>query len=148
MRIGVRSLAVNVALNLCVVLPLALYDNRAGLHALLALNVGISAWYNAAMLYRGLRRAHVLHHAPGWRRMLVQVVAGNVLLGVFLWFVAGDTARWMAMGTLERVQWTCMLVAGGAAIYFATLYLLGMRVGHLRVRSVGPIPPRPEGPAA
>jgi len=148
MRIGVRSLAVNVALNLCVVLPLALYDNRAGLHALLALNVGISAWYNAAMLYRGLRRAHVLHHAPGWRRMLVQVVAGNVLMGVFLWFVAGDTARWMAMGTLERVQWTCMLVAGGAAIYFATLYLLGMRVGHLRVRSVGPIPPRPEGPAA
>ena len=148
MRIGVRSLAVNVALNLCVVLPLALYDNRAGLHALLALNVGISAWYNAAMLYRGLRRAHVLHHAPGWRRMLVQVVAGNVLMGVFLWFVAGDTARWMAMGTLERVQWTCMLVGGGAAIYFATLYLLGMRVGHLRVRSVGPIPPRPEGPAA
>ncbi len=148
MRIGVRSLAVNIALNLCIVLPLALYDNRPGLHALLALNVGISAWYNATMLYRGLRRAHVLHHAPGWRRMLVQVLAGNVLMGIFLWFVAGDTARWMAMRTLERMEWTFVLVAGGAAIYFATLYLLGMRVSQLRVRSVGPIPPRAEGPQA
>ncbi len=148
MRIGVRALAVNMGLNLFVVLPLALYGNRPGLHALLALNIGISAWYNAAMLYRGLRRAHVLHHAPGWRRMLVQVFAGNVLMGIFLWLVAGDTARWMAMRTLERMQWTLVLVAGGAAIYFATLYALGMRVGHLRVRSVGPIPPRPEGPTA
>jgi putative peptidoglycan lipid II flippase len=146
MRIGIRALAVNMALNLFIVLPLALYGNRPGLHALLALNIGISAWYNAAMLYRGLRRAHVLHHAPGWRRMLFQVLAGNVLMGVFLWFVAGDTARWMAMRTLERVQWTGVLVAGGAAIYFATLYLLGMRIGHLRVRSVGVIPPRPEEP--
>jgi len=141
-RIGVRSLAVNVGLNLCVVLPLALYDNRRGLHALLALNVGISAWYNAAMLYRGLRRAHVLHHAPGWRRMLFQVLAGNVLMGVFLWFVGGDTGQWMAMPSLERMERTFGLVAGGAGIYFATLYVLGMRVGHLRVRSVGPIPPR------
>jgi putative peptidoglycan lipid II flippase len=148
MKIGIRSLAVNMALNLFVVLPLALYGNRPGLHALLALNIGISAWYNAAMLYRGLRRAHVLHHAPGWRRMLVQVFAGNVLMGVFLWLVAGDTARWMTMRTLERMEWTVVLVAGGAAIYFATLYALGMRVAHLRVRSVGPIPPRPEGPTA
>ena len=27
-------------------------------------------------------------------------------------------------------------------LYFGVLYLLGMRIGHLRVRSVGPIPTR------
>jgi putative peptidoglycan lipid II flippase len=146
MKIGVRALAVNMALNLFVVLPLALYGNRPGLHALLALNIGIGAWYNAAMLYRGLRRAHVLHHAPGWRAMLMRVIAGNIVMGAFLWYAAGDTARWMAMHTLERVQWTALLVAGGAAIYFAVLFLLGLRVADLRVRSVGPIPPRPAAP--
>jgi putative peptidoglycan lipid II flippase len=148
MRIGIKSLAVNMGLNLFVVLPMAFHTNQPGLHAFLALNIGISAWYNAAMLYRGLRRAHVLHHAPGWRAMLAQVVAGNVLMGLFLWYVAGSTDRWLAMHTLQRMQWMTLLVAGGAGIYFGTLYLLGMRVSHLRVRSVGPIPPRPDEPAA
>jgi len=137
MKIGVRALAINMLLNLLIVLPLALYGNKPGLHALLALNIGVSAWYNATMLYRGLRHAQVLHHAPGWRRMLVQVIAGNVLMGIFLWVVAGDTDRWMAMRTLERMEWMLLLVAGGAAIYFATLFMLGLRVAHLRVRQPG-----------
>jgi len=142
MRIGIRALAVNMALNLFIVLPMAFNSKQPGLHAFLALNIGISAWYNAFMLYRGLRREHVLHHAPGWRPMLVQVVAGNVLMGLFLWYVAGSTERWMAMHTLQRMEWMALLVIGGAGIYFGVLYVLGMRIGHLRVRSVGPIPPR------
>ena len=134
MKIGVRALAINMLLNVLIVLPLAFYGNKPGLHAFLALNIGISAWYNASMLYRGLRSAQVLHHAPGWRRLLLQVLVGNLLMGVFLWIVAGDTGRWMAMRTLERMQWTLLLVAGGAAIYFATLFALGLRVAQLRVR--------------
>jgi putative peptidoglycan lipid II flippase len=143
MKIGIRSLAINMGLNLFVVLPMAFHSKQPGLHALLALNIGISAWYNAAMLYRGLRKDHVLHHAPGWRRMLVQVLVGNVLMGVFLWYVSGSTERWMAMRTLQRMEWMALLVIGGAGIYFGTLYVLGLRVRDLRVRSVGPIPPRP-----
>jgi len=137
MKIGVRALAINMLLNVLIVLPLAFFGNKPGLHALLALNIGISAWYNASMLYRGLRSAQVLQHAPGWRRVLVQVLVANVAMGIFLWIVAGDTGRWMAMRTLERMQWTLLLVAGGAAIYFATLFVLGMRVVHLRVRAPG-----------
>lgn len=147
-RIGVQALGVNMGLNLLVVLPLALRFPQPGLHALLALNNGLGAWYNATMLYRGLRRHHVLHHAPGWRKMLVQVLTGNVLMGLFLWFVAGDTGRWIGMHTWQRMGWMAVLVAGGAAIYFATMFALGLRVGHLRVRPVGPIPPRADGPAA
>ncbi len=137
MKIGVRALAINMLLNLVIVLPLAFYGNKPGLHALLALNIGISAWYNATMLYRGLRNAQVLHHAPGWRRMLVQVLVGNVLMGIFLWIVAGDTARWMAMRTLERMEWTLLLVVWRCGRYFVTLFVLGLRVAHLRVRPPG-----------
>ena len=55
-----------------------------GLHALLALNNGIGAWYNATMLYRGLRRQRVLHHAPGWQRTAVcRSLVGNVADGCF-----------------------------------------------------------------
>lgn len=140
-RIGVQSLGVNIGLNLLVVLPLALaYPGRPGLHALLALNNGIGAWYNSTMLYRGLRRQGVLHHASGWRRMLWQVAAGNVLMVAFLWWVAGDTQRWVEMGAWARAQWMTLLVVGGGGIYFATLYILGMRVHQLRVRPAGPAP--------
>jgi putative peptidoglycan lipid II flippase len=142
-RIGIQALAVNMGLNLVVVLPLALiYPDRPGLHALLALNNGIGAWYNSPMLYRGLRRQGVLHHAAGWRRMLWQVLAGNVVMVAFLWFVAGDTQRWIDMGAWARVQWMTLLVVGGAALYFGTLYILGMRLHELRVRPAGPPAPR------
>jgi peptidoglycan biosynthesis protein MviN/MurJ (putative lipid II flippase) len=60
----------------------------------------------------------------------------------FLWFVAGDTERWVAMDALHRAGWMLLLVVGGAGIYFGTLYVLGMRVSHLRVQNVV-VPPRP-----
>jgi len=131
-RIGIQALGVNMGLNLLVVLPLALIHDRPGLHALLALNNGIGAWYNSIMLYRGLRKQGVLHHARGWRTVLLQVAAGNALMVAFLWWVGGDTQRWLEMGAWQRAQWMTLLVAGGAGIYFGTLYVLGMRVRDLR----------------
>jgi len=37
-----------------------------------------------------------------------------------------------------------VLVAGGAGIYFGTLYVLGMRVQHLRHQTIV-VPPRSDG---
>jgi putative peptidoglycan lipid II flippase len=146
-RIGIQSLSVNMGLNLGIVLPLALiYPDRPGLHALLALNNGIGAWFNASMLYRGLRKQHVLHHSPGWQRTFWQVLAGNVAMGLFLWFVAGDTDRWIQMDAWRRVGWMTILVVGGGGIYFGVLYVLGMRVHHLRVQRLV-VPPRPAEPS-
>ena len=124
-----------MGLNVLIVLPLALWHQRPGLHALLALNNGIGAWYNASMLYRGLRRQHVLHHSPGWGRTLWQVLAGNVLMGAFLWLVGGDTQRWLDMTALHRAAWMTLLVVGGAGIYFGTMYVLGLRIRHLRTQT-------------
>jgi putative peptidoglycan lipid II flippase len=143
--IGIQALGVNMGLNLVVVLPLALiYPDRPGLHALLALNNAAGAWYNSTMLYRGLRKQGVLHHASGWRRMLGQVAAGNVVMIAFLWFVAGDTQRWIDMGAWSRAQWMTLLVVGGGGLYFGTLYVLGMRLHEVRVRPAGPQPPAPQ----
>ena len=57
------------------------------------------------------------------------------------------------MGTWQRIGWMSLLVTGGGGLYFGTLYLLGMRVRHLRVqapvRLPQPTPPAdPSGPAA
>jgi putative peptidoglycan lipid II flippase len=144
MRIGIQALSLNMGLNLAIVLPLALINDRPGLHALLALNNGIGAWYNSTMLYRGLRRSGVLQHGPGWKQTFGQVLAANVVMVAFLWWFAGDTQRWLDMATWQRVGRMSLLVAGGGALYFGTLYLVGMRVRHLRVQA----PPRALQPAA
>jgi putative peptidoglycan lipid II flippase len=73
--------------------------------------------------------------------MLGQVVAGNVVMIAFLWFVAGDTQRWIEMGAWSRAQWMTLLVVGGGGLYFGTLYVLGMRLHEVRVRPAGPQPP-------
>jgi len=52
----------------------------------------------------------------------------------FLWWLGGDTQRWLEMGAWQRAQWMSLLVVGGAGIYFGTLYVLGMRVRDLRHR--------------
>ena len=70
--------------------------------------------------------------------MLLKVAAGNVLMLAFLWWIAGDTQRWIEMGAWSRAQWMALLVIGGGGIYFGTLFILGLRVRDLRVRPVGP----------
>ena len=139
-RIGIQALGVNIGLNLAIVLPLALTHDRPGLHALLALNNGIGAWYNSSMLYRGLKRQGVLQHGPGWRGLLLRAAAATVLMCVFLWWLSGTTSRWLVLGAWQRVQWMSLLIAGGAAIYFGTLWLSGIRPRDLRVRAVAPRP--------
>ena len=135
-RIGLQSLGVNMGLNIAIVLPLALSHNQPGLHALLALNNGIGAWYNSTMLYRGLRRQGFLTHAPGWKALWLQSIVGNLAMVAFLWWFAGDAQEWLGMRALERAGRMSILVAGGAAVYFGTMVALGLRVRDLKVQPV------------
>ncbi len=53
-------------------------------------------------------------------------------MGAWLWWFAGDTARWTAMRFLERLVRGGGGILLGAALYFAVLYVTGMRYRHLR----------------
>ena len=110
--------------------------NQPGLHALLALNNGLAAWYNSTMLYRGLRKQGVLTHSTGWRRLWTQSIAGNVVMVAFLWWFSRDAQYWIEMRA-SRAWHMSLLVAGGAACYFGTMrccWVCG--VSHLRVQPV------------
>jgi hypothetical protein len=45
------------------------------------------------------------------------------------------------MSALHRAAWMSLLVVAGAGIYFGTMYVLGLRVQHLRTQRIA-IPPR------
>jgi putative peptidoglycan lipid II flippase len=130
-RVAMIALAVTVGLNVLVVLPLA-HFGFPNPHTLIATSTCIGAGLNTFLLWRGLRREGVLQHGAGWPAFLVRILTANVAMGLVLRWLAGDTARWAAMHFVERVARGGGGILLGAALYFAVLYLTGMRLRHLR----------------
>ena len=101
-------------------------------HAGLALSIGLASCFNAAMLWRGLRRRVVYRPQPGWGLFTAKLLVALLVLGGVLWFAAGADTAWLAMGGEQRVLKLAGAVCGGIASYFATLFLLGFRLRDFR----------------
>jgi putative peptidoglycan lipid II flippase len=118
-RIAVIAMASNLAMNLVLVFPLA--------HAGLALATSLSAYLNAGLLFWGLRAEGVYQASDGWRGFLLRVAIANGLMAVVLFAGAGDLAEWLSWTASERIWRLTALVAGGGIVYFAALWLFGLR---------------------
>lgn len=127
MKIALISLAATQLMNLLFIGPLQ--------HAGLALSIGLASCINAGMLYRGLRQRGVYQPQPGWGLFFVKLLVALAVLGVAVWFTAGSSALWLHASGLERVIRLTLLVVGGMAVYFATLFALGFRVRDFRRRA-------------
>jgi len=136
-KIAMRALFLTIVLNLAVVAVLALTGNlkSEGMHALLALTNGAGAIFNAALLYVGLRRKNILHRHPGGVALLLKILAASAAMAVFLLWFGGALEEWLDASTMDRVLWLAGLVAGGAAVYFAVLWVLGVRILQFKVQS-------------
>lgn len=125
-RFGLITLAATQLMNLAFIVPLR--------HAGLALAVGLASCLNAGLLYRGLRRRRVYLPMPGWGGFSVRLALALSVMGAVLWFAAGSTQWWMAAPGAERVLRLAGVVGGGAAAYFATLWLAGFRLADFSKR--------------
>jgi putative peptidoglycan lipid II flippase len=97
-------------------------------HAGLALSVSLGACANALALFVGLKRRGVYAPRPGWLGFLMRLAVAVATLGVVLWFVQQQIA-WTALQPSPwlRAGMLGALIAGGAAVYFVALLLLGFR---------------------
>jgi len=123
-RFAVIAMASNMVLNIILVFPLA--------HAGLALATSLSATLNALLLFRGLRRAEVYQPESGWPLLILRGVMASALMGVTLFWGAGELQEWVTMARWDRIQFLLGLILAGAAVYFSTLWLLGIRLRHFR----------------
>ncbi len=130
-KVGIIALSANMIFNLAVVVPANLNGFPVP-HALLALSTGMSALFNATMLYRGLRRQGVYSPSVHWRRLLPQVAFASAVLVGFLWWMSGDWSAWTAWGASTRAARLALCVGGGAGAYFVALWLAGARLRDLR----------------
>jgi len=135
-RVGIIALVVNMVLNVLIVVPWV----RAGLpgpHAGLALATALSAFLNAFLLWRGLRRDAVLQGRAGWSRLLLQVAVAAAVMGMLLHYFSPPLVQWLEAGVWTRVSWLTAAVFGGFAVYGATLLAAGLRPDALRMKSSG-----------
>ncbi|MAL99486.1 MAG: murein biosynthesis integral membrane protein MurJ [Alteromonadaceae bacterium] len=122
-KIGIIAMVANMVMNLALILPLA--------HAGLALATALSAWLNAFLLWRGLRKDGAYQFTPGWGRFLLQLCAANILMaGFILWYNA--SANWLDAMATERILDMAILVVGGVLVYGTTLGVGGVRLRHFR----------------
>lgn len=126
-KIALITLFATQAMNLAFITSLR--------HAGLALSIGLASCLNAALLYRGLRRADAYRPAPGWPAFGMKLALALLVLAGVLWFATGSERDWLAMPFSARLIKLAMIVAGGVFSYFATLALLGFRVADFRRRS-------------
>ncbi len=118
-KIGIIAMVANMVMNIIFVFPLA--------HAGLALATSLSAFLNAYLLYRGLRRDGVYHPGSGWLKLGLQVLLANLALAAVLWWGAGDLSQWFAWDGMTRALQLSLWIVVGAVVYFAMLLLCGVR---------------------
>ncbi len=96
----------------------------------------------AVDLYLGGRQRHAavagsgpggrLAQAAGWGRLLTQVLTASAVMSALLLWQAFPLDGWLALGVWPRVARLGACVVGGASLYFAVLWLMGMRVRQWR----------------
>jgi putative peptidoglycan lipid II flippase len=133
-RIGLQALTLGMVLSVAFVLTL-LATEWAPAHAGIAAATACSGLLNAGLLLRELKRKRVFVALPGWSGLALRIAVPSTTMVVALVIGLDAIGDWYAMRSLERIGSLAVLVLGGAAVYFAACYGVGLRASQFRIRS-------------
>jgi putative peptidoglycan lipid II flippase len=114
-RIGIWAMVANMGMNLLFVLPLVYFFNIG--HVGLALATSGSAFLNAGLLWRGLRREGIYRFDPCWRRYLLRLSCACAAMGALLVLLTPGPEQWLGWGW-ELRSWRLLLLclSGGGVL--------------------------------
>ena len=118
-KVGVVAMLSNVVLNLMLVFPLA--------HAGLALATSLSAYINAALLYRILRKDKGFTAESGWPAYLAKITLAVFAMALCLIYFIPDNFVWFEWNVYDRILNASLWVVIGLLIYFGVLWITGIR---------------------
>ena len=124
-RITVIAVLANIVMNIAFVL-LWRYLAKEGAHAALALATSMSAWLNCILLYRALSKENIMV-TPDTVRMLIKATIAAAVMSAVLPALSPEAAGWTALPVGLRLGLLIALVALGASVYVASLWILGVR---------------------
>jgi len=129
-RVGIIAMVSNMVLNVAFVLPLMTMFNMG--HVGLALATSVSAWLNAGLLYRGLRREAVLPATTVPLKWLLQIGLASTAMTLVLWWMLAGQGDWATWVWWERAIQLGVLCLTGLGVFAASLLVLGVRPADLR----------------
>ena len=92
----------------------------------------IAAGLNAFLLYRGLRKKNIYQPSPGWLIWYSRLFVACSAMVVTLWMLSQPISLWHDWSITQRVIQLFIEIFAAMGAYLATLYILGLRVSHLR----------------
>ena len=134
-KYGIVAMVANMVLNVIFV-GLMVLEEHAAPHAGLALATAGSSLLNAWLLYRGLRQRGVYLPLAGWGRHALQLGVALVSMSLFLYWSDVLFEGWLEQVLWYRVGLLSGVIVFAAVIYFAVLYLFGMRPAQWRQGTV------------
>jgi putative peptidoglycan lipid II flippase len=133
-RIGVIAMVSNMVLNLILVAWLY-FVYQIG-HVGLALATSLSAFINAWLLFRGLRKRKLYRPQPGatglsWAGFAVRLALASALMVGLLFFWQAFWPDWSGWSAIERVWRLALICSSGLGLFLLCLLCSGMRARHL-----------------
>jgi putative peptidoglycan lipid II flippase len=125
-RIGITAMVANMVMNLAFVVPLYLFFNIG--HVGLALATSLSAWLNAGLLLRDLRRTDVLSFQPGWARFFTRLACATLAMVLTLLWLVPPQSDWQSWSWWQRGAQMSILVCAGLVTYAVVQLALGARL--------------------
>lgn len=123
-KIAAVTMVVNLILNLALIKPLA--------HAGLALATSAASLFNAFLLIFFLLRHSIFKPKPQWLFFLLRIIFANIVMGVVIWWFAGDLKHWLGWSVWQRSWCLFIAVLLGAVVYVLVLLICGLRIKDLR----------------
>lgn len=100
-------------------------------HIGLALAISIAAYINAGLLFFLLRKRKFYVAGDGWLLYLLHLVMASAVMGVVVYWGAGELETWLNAGKWARIGRLLLWVSVGAGVYGLMLLILGVRPGSL-----------------
>jgi putative peptidoglycan lipid II flippase len=97
-------------------------------HAGLTLAISLGACFNAGWLWWLMRRSGTYRPEPGWGAFLIKVAVALYMMGGALWYAMGRESSWFEIAAAPRAAKLALVIVVGAAAYFASLALMGLRL--------------------
>jgi putative peptidoglycan lipid II flippase len=133
-RIGIIAMVCNMVMNIAIVVPMVMLDYEAP-HVGLALATSLSAYINAILLYRGLRKIEVFHPQRGWPAWFFRIIIASIAMSALVIWLNPDAAQWSQWQLIERLTRLAIIIVSAAITYFALLWFQGLRPGQLKKAS-------------
>jgi putative peptidoglycan lipid II flippase len=118
-KIGIMAMISNMVFNVILIWPLK--------HAGIALATSLSAMLNAGFLFYFLYQRKIYVPRAGWKFFGLRLLFANLLLAIWLWFGSGDLQDWITQSNLWRIEHLTYLFVTSIIIYFAGLWISGVR---------------------